>query len=145
MALLDAARQSHWRRLGKVMKSFKLPLHKVLKGTVLTYQAMMTLLRDIESQVNDRPLYSASEDTLDVLTPSMLVFGRCLRPWIDRFATTGLKQDTSIRERWRQRAALANIFWNLWQKRYQTELQQRAKWFDTKPNLKVGDLVRRRD
>ena len=127
-----------WERM---VKSVKVPLRKVLGNAMLTYNELLTVVKEIEGQVNDRPLIGASEDTLEVLTPSMLCLGRKIRPWVDGFADTEYKQEPEIRDRWRYRGVLLENFWRAWIKQYTVQLQQRHRWHTKKPNLKVDDLV----
>ena len=50
----------------------KVPLRKALGDTLLTYVELQTLCKEIEGHLNDRPLIEASEETSEVLTPSLL-------------------------------------------------------------------------
>ena len=78
---------------------------------------------------------------MEVITPSMLLLGRKIRPWVDKFASTTLPQKTDIRQRWKHRNAIAQQYWRAWSQEYRTQLQQRAKWFTPSPNIREGDLV----
>ena len=44
--------------------------------------------KDIEGQLNDRPLVEASEETSEVLTPSLLCLGGKIKPWVDHLEDT---------------------------------------------------------
>ncbi|CAB4046018.1 Tyrosine- phosphatase Lar, partial [Paramuricea clavata] len=127
-----------WERL---VKSIKVPLRKVLGQALVTYTELITICKEIEGQVNDRPLAAASEDTLQVITPSLLILGRKIRPWVDKFSETTFAQPQDIRERWKYRNQLTQQFWNAWKKTYLPSLQQRHKWYSKCPNIKIGDLV----
>ena len=127
-----------WERMVKMVK---IPVRKVLGKALVTYTELYTVLKEVEGLLNDRPLISASEETSEVITPSMLAIGRKIRPWPDGFEKVDIKMDPSIRERWRYRQALTVQCWNAWKKQYLPELQTRAKWFTKHPNLRVGDLV----
>ena len=127
-----------WERLVKMVK---IPVRKVLGKALVTFTELYTILKEVEGMLNDRPLVSASEDTLAALTPSQLAIGRKIRPWHDSFDKTEFRMDLPIRERWKYRQHLAVQFWNAWRKTYLPELQMRAKWHSKRPNLKVGDLV----
>ena len=63
----------------------KTPLRKVLGNALLSYIELSTLCKEIEGQLNDRLLVNTSEDTSEVLTPSLLCLGRKIRPWVDHF------------------------------------------------------------
>ena len=56
------------------MKSVKLPLRKILGKSLLFYEEMETVLDEVESILNPRPLFYLSEDDLhETLTPFHLV------------------------------------------------------------------------
>ena len=128
-----------WER---AIKSIKQPLRKLLNsGEVVSYVDFLTLVKTVEAQVNDRPLVSSSENTFDVITPSMLCLGRRIALWQDHFAETQLKSDSNERTRWEQRQNMDQTFKELWMKQYLPELQARHNWFTKAPNIRVGDLV----
>ena len=56
------------------MKSVKLQLRKILGKSLLFYEEMETVLDEVESILNSRPLFYLSEDDLhETLTPFHLV------------------------------------------------------------------------
>ncbi|CAB4039156.1 Hypothetical predicted protein [Paramuricea clavata] len=114
-----------------------------LEGLIygLSYALDEQKVLQIEGQVNDRPLHEESTDSFGVITPSLLVLGRKLRPWPDRFDKTDLQQHADLRERWKHRKAIVNQFWRTWSNRYLTSQQQRNKWQEDKPDVKEGELV----
>ena len=114
-----------WERM---VKAVKVPLRKVLGKELLTYVELLTVLKEIEAMVNDRPLVQATEDTFEVITPSMLCLGRRIIPWPDYFSETQLRQESSIRLRWEARKKLVENFREVWLKQYLPELQKRQKW-----------------
>ena len=127
-----------WERMVKAVKH---PLNKAIRTAALTYTELYTALKDVEAMVNDRPLIAAAADTMEVLTPSMLMLGRKLRPWVVRYDLPRHPLDKTLKERWEHRIAIGNAFWKLWAQQYLLEAQSRGKWFTKTPNLKVGDLV----
>ena len=65
-----------WERL---VQSVKRPLRKILRRTTISYDELLTVIAEIESVINCRPLcYMYSDDVNEVLTPSHLMFGRRL-------------------------------------------------------------------
>ena len=69
--------------MGNGGELIKVPMRMLLdKSEVMTYVDFLTLMKDAEAQVNDRPLLAVSEEAFDVITPSMLfledvfVYGR---------------------------------------------------------------------
>ena len=127
-----------WERM---VQTFKTPLRKILKDQTLTYVEMLTISKEVEAVINDRPLIAVSDDSYEVITPSMLCIGRRIRPWIDYFSETELDQSSNVRLRWEQRQNLVRELKGLWLRQYLPALQERSKWKTKQPNLKVGDLV----
>ena len=68
----------------------------------------MTIVKEIEAHVNDRPLAQASETAFKVITPSMLCIGRKLRPWNDKYAETEFPQEQDVRD------SVLSLGWRLW-------------------------------
>ena len=127
-----------WERM---VKAYKTPLRKVLQDESLTYVELLTITKDIEAIINDRPLIGVSDDTYEVITPSMLCLGRRIKTWVDFFSETELDQTSDIRLRWETREKLMAMFKELWLKQYLPQLQERHKWRSRQPNIKVGDIV----
>ena len=65
-----------WERL---VKSTKHILLKICRNALLNYVEFQTVLKETQALLNDRPLLQLSSDALDVLTPSMLIYGK--RPY----------------------------------------------------------------
>ena len=72
-----------WERL---VKSTKHILLKICRNALLNYVEFQTVLKETQALLNDRPLLQLSSDALDVLTPSMLIYGKRLLPYRDNFA-----------------------------------------------------------
>ena len=119
----------------------KVPLRKALGDTLLTYVELQTLCKEIEGQLNDRPLIEASEETSEVLTPSLLCLGRKIKPWVDHFDETQYDEVSDLRIRWKLKKKLLENFRRSWIEEYLVQLQNRHKWFTKKPNIKENDLV----
>ena len=127
-----------WERMIKMVKQ---SLQKSIRHTKLTYYELLTTIRLIQAAINDRPLTKLSEDATDTLTPSKLIFGRKLVPWIDNYVANKPSVIEDITIRWKLRQKITNQIWNDFLKQYLLELQTRSKWFTDKPNLKIGDIV----
>ncbi|XP_055951669.1 uncharacterized protein LOC129987753 [Argiope bruennichi] len=58
--------------------SFKFPLKRVVGGQKLTYESFLTVINQIESILNSRPLtpLSSDVDDLSALTPGHFLIGR---------------------------------------------------------------------
>ena len=61
----------------RLVRSVKLSLRKTLGRSLLTYEELETVLYDVETVINSRPLTCISEDEIEEsLTPYHLMFGR---------------------------------------------------------------------
>ena len=63
------------------MRSIKRPLKKVLGRAPLGFDELNTILIEIEAVINSRPItyvYDDEESRSYPLTPSDLIFGRCI-------------------------------------------------------------------
>ena len=125
-----------WERL---IRSTRTILQKILQEQVVRDEALLTIVTEVEKILNDRPLWSPSDDPEDdaPLTPSQILLlepNSCIP--VGRF-----DKDCYYRRWWRQANHLANIFWKRWTQEYLSMLQKRQKWTRPVANLKVGDIV----
>ena len=64
----------------RLIRCVKRCLKKILRNARLTYEELLTVIVDIESVLNSRPLtFVHSEDMEEPLTPSHLMLGRRIR------------------------------------------------------------------
>lgn len=121
------------RTVRKVMKA-------LLKEQTLDDESLNTLMCEVESIINGRPITKVSDDPkdLEALTPNHLLLlraGTVMPPGVF------CKDDIYSRRRWRQVQYLSNVFWRRWIKEYLPSLQQRQKWNKPHKNLSVNDIV----
>lgn len=120
------------------VKSFKFHLKRVVQKALLTYEELNTVLCQIESVLNSRPIMPLSNDINDFscLTPGHFLIGSALNayPEPDSCTTNNLKF-------WKICINMKNSFWKVWHKHYLNILQSRPKWRDCHPNVKIGSLV----
>ncbi|XP_068149481.1 uncharacterized protein [Drosophila tropicalis] len=124
------------------VKSMKYHLKRTLGEQVLTFEEMATVLAQIESCLNSRPLCPLSNDPDDlmVLTPGHFLMGEApLAPPAPELAKV------TLIDRWRNCQYYAQQFWRRWNSEYLSRLQRRPKWLQTKENLTVGCIVLIRD
>ena len=121
------------RTVRKVMKV-------LLKEQVLDDEGLNTLMCEVESIVNGRPITKVSDDAKDfnALTPNHLLL---LRAGTATPPGMFSKEDNYTCRRWRQVQYLSDIFWSRWIKEYLPSLQQRQKWNKPQRNLVVNDIV----
>lgn len=122
------------------VKSVKFHLKRILNDRVLSFEELSTLLCQIESCLNSRPLCPLSPDPSDfnALTPAHFLIGEptnCIPE------ENLLDANLSRLSRWKTIESIKQHFWKRWQNEYLSRLQARPKWLVTKPNIKTGDLV----
>ena len=127
-----------WERM---IKTLKQALLKSCRHALLSYEEFITILKECTALLNDRPLINKTTDAIDVITPSLLTRGRLLRNVPDTFGDSLIPGKEEAKGRWRHRAQVMNHFFDLWKRNYVLGLQERSKWFTTKPNIRVGDVV----
>ncbi|XP_076230178.1 uncharacterized protein LOC143175315 [Nomia melanderi] len=119
----------------------KYHLNRVIGQQRLTFEELYTLLTQIESCLNSRPLSPISSDPNDLtpLTPGHFLIGTALSTLPDH----DLKDVKLNRlNRYQLVQQLFQHFWQRWQKEYLHQLQQREKWrSSTNHHLAEGDLV----
>ena len=115
-------------------------LQALLREQTTDDEGLVTLMCEVESIMNGRPITTVSTDPQDLepLTPNHLLLLRSESPM-----PPGLfrREDQLSRRRWRQVQYLADIFWKRWSKEYLPLLQGRQKWLRPRRNLAVGDIV----
>ena len=126
------------------IKSCKHHLKRVLGNTVLTYEEFSTLLSQVESIMNSRPISKLSMDPSDPqpLTPAHFLIGRTLtalpEPDLSGTAESRLPNFQKIQK-------MLQALWRRWSKEYISELQQRTKWYHHQADLKLGAIVLLKD
>lgn len=123
------------------VKSTKTHLKRVIGEAHLTYEEMYTLLVQIESILNSRPLTPMSNDPNDLsfLTPGHFLIGDSFRslpePDLKKLTLNSLS-------RWQHIEYIKQHFWARWYKEYLNQYQQRSKWrVSNSEPLAVGQMV----
>ncbi|XP_059226223.1 uncharacterized protein LOC131998099 isoform X3 [Stomoxys calcitrans] len=122
------------------VKSTKHHLRRIMKDRTLTYEELSTLLCQVESCLNSRPLCPLSTDPSDfsVLTPAHFLVGE---------PTTCIPEDDLLDSNinrlthWKQIEKLKQHFWQRWSQEYLCRLQSRPKWNCLKREAQIGDIV----
>lgn len=122
------------------VKSAKYHIRRVLGEQRLTFEELYTVLTQVESCLNSRPITPLSEmpDDLDVLTPGHFLIGTSL---------SALPQEdfsqcnTNRLQRYQLLTHIVQGFWKRWSVEYLCQLQQRSKWHGPIDNFNVGDMV----
>ena len=122
------------------VKSFKTHLRATLGNCILTAEQLTTLLAQIESCMNSRPLTQLSPDPedLDVLTPGHFLVHRPLtviaEPSLEDIPINRL-------DRWQTVQEFIRRLWKRWSTEYLSGLQPRTRWTRARDNICVGTMV----
>ncbi|XP_060855473.1 uncharacterized protein LOC132933172 [Metopolophium dirhodum] len=122
------------------VKSTKYHLNRILKDSRLNLEELNTLLCQIESCVNSRPITPLNSDPSEpeALTPGHFLVGGPLLLLPEPNTDSGPIEHL---RRWKYVQALMKDFWNRWYKEYLPQLQVRGRWVARKATLRVGDVV----
>lgn len=115
-------------------------LGALLKEQSMTDDSLHTIMCEVESIINNRPITSMPDDPNDLepLTPNHLLLLKAqssLPPGVFK------QEDLYARKHWKQVQYLADLFWRRWIHEYLPILQERCKWIRSKRNLELGDVV----
>ena len=126
-----------WERLIRSVRKVMRSLHS---GATFSDEGLITLLTEVESIINSRPLTPISfvEDFDRPLTPKDLLV---LQPDSGLPPVITRDSDTFFPQRWRHIQHYSDLFWKRWVKEYLPSLVPRQKWYDAKPNVRKGDIV----
>ncbi|XP_046420473.1 uncharacterized protein LOC124179783 [Neodiprion fabricii] len=114
--------------------------HLAQQRLVFTFEEYYTLLVELESILNSRPLTPLSSNPNDTtaLSPSHFLVGNSLLlPTEHNY----LKVPDNRLSRWQHLQKVRQHFWNRWYQEYLSELQKRQKWHFNHSNVNVGTLV----
>lgn len=123
------------------VKSAKFHTKRILQGASLTFQELNTIVIQIESVLNSRPITPLSENPSDfnALTPSHFIIGSPLA-CLPEPDITEVKSMSSL-SRLQLLQWYFQTFWKRWSKEYLQSLQQRSKWKTSRKNFQAGDIV----
>ena len=126
-----------WERM---IRSTRKILGSLVKEQTLDDESLQTLMCEVESIINGRPLTTISDDPKDLepLTANHLLLLRQ-----EASLPPGLFEKSQLysRRRWLQVQYLVNVFWYRWKREYLPLLQERQKWLRPRRNFSVGDTV----
>ena len=121
-----------------LVKSVKVSLNKIVKGSVLWEEDYRTIFAEITSCINSRPVWPCTDGDIDGLP---ITCEDLLRP-------TGLPRDPMSlnlscdpRKRYQQVQTVVNNWWRIWLLHFAPNLQKRSKWYKVRENASVGDIV----
>ncbi|XP_076660082.1 uncharacterized protein LOC143363371 [Halictus rubicundus] len=127
------------------VKSLKFHMTRIIGETLLSYEALLTYVNQIEAILNSRPLTPLSSDPndLSVLTPAHFLIGDTLITVPDH---NWSEIPTGRLSSWQHVQKMRQHFWRRWSKEYLHELTTRKKWHTRKPEqIEIGSIVTVRD
>lgn len=127
-----------WERM---VRSVKEALHITLHEKSPSEETLATLLAEVESTVNSRPLthVAVTPEAPEAITPNHLLLGtNCNVP---PPPGTFTEEDDHARQHWRRAQYLAEEFWRRWLREYLPLLQHRREPHTKGEAPKVGDLA----
>ena len=127
------------------VKQRKTLLYKTLGTQKLTTEEMYTILTEVESIFNSRPLVPLDSTPIDgalALTPGHFLVGRSLKALPH---TPDKTSKITYRQRWNLCKRLVQDFWEKWSQDYLQQLQEFQRWKHPKRSVQVGDVVLLKD
>lgn len=119
-------------------------MRKALGNAWLSFDEFSTLLTEVESTLNSRPLTYEYNEIEEVLTPSYLLYGRRIKALPDEI----VEPDDVIREencssRFKYLSTRLQHFWNRWRKEYLTNLRKFHRYRSGRKGrtVEIGDVV----
>ena len=104
-------------------------------------ESLHTLMCEVESIINSRPLTVISSDVKDPLplSPNQILTMKTsiVLPPPGQFQ----RNDVYMRRCWRKVQYLCNLFWSRWKSEYLSTPQQQPKWNKPKRNMEVNNIV----
>ena len=126
-----------WERM---IRSTRRILNVLLKDQTVSDEVLSTLMTEVKSIINSRPLVPVTFDPKDdePLTPNHLLMLRS-NPTLP----PGLfdNKDCFTRRRWAQAQYLADQFWRRWTREFLPSICHRQKWQQEHRNLTKNDIV----
>ena len=122
------------------IKSVKFHLKRAISDTKLTFEENSTVLTQVESCLNSRPLVALASDgdSVNVLTPAHFLIGRPLESLPD---SSFSYRPRSLLRRWHLCQNIVRQFWVRWKREYLSSLRKHSKGHKPTQNLSVGDIV----
>ncbi|KAH0951272.1 hypothetical protein HN011_000278 [Eciton burchellii] len=130
----------HFGRLWEAgVKSFKFHLLRVIGSRTLSNAEFATILCQIETCLNSRPIAALSDDPGDFSTETgSFMIDRLL---LSVSEESVLEINDNRLSQWQLMQAIQEQIWRSWAKDYLQSLQVRNKWLTLPANIKINDLV----
>jgi len=140
----------YWESLVGLTKN---AIKKTLGRAFITLPSLQTIIVEIETHLNNRPLtyVSTDRDEPEPLTPSHLLYGNTVPHSLtdeeeltdENFPETGQKLHHTLSKKAKAQALIVQHFWSRWKKEYLTSLREThtTNTGTDKERIRVGDVV----
>ncbi|KAK3752266.1 hypothetical protein QZH41_002643 [Actinostola sp. cb2023] len=121
-----------------LIKSVRQALSVTCKNQSFTEEQWRTFLTEVTYIVNGRPLYPSSESVWESppITPNDILLGQHNSP-----PQPTLEDRVNPRDLMRSTQKRIAEFWECWMRYFAPNLLPRNKWYRTRENVQIGDLV----
>jgi hypothetical protein len=125
----------------RINRSVREIMLKVIGNNLLHFEDLYSTLKQIEAQLNSRPLLRARGEFEDgdlIITPGHFIIGRALNS-IPQTKTD--YKNVTLYEAYKTRLSIEKAFWKMFYQSHLHEIQNRQKWFRPIENFIENDLV----
>ena len=123
------------------MKSMKFHFKRIIGDVKLNFEELTTVLTQIESCLNSRPLISLpanDDDGIEALTLGHFLIGQPLESIPDSAISY---RSLSLLKCWDLCQSIVRHFWKRWSNEYIKSLKRSNKWLLPSRNIHVDDIV----
>ncbi|XP_060574452.1 uncharacterized protein LOC132732105 [Ruditapes philippinarum] len=142
---IPKARSLVWWLVGMINRSYKTAIKKVLGNAYVTYDTLKTIVTEVESVMNDRPLTNVTSESTDPepFTPVHLLYGRLTTvPYYENISEPKPVSRDGITKQASIQAQIISHVRDRWCHEYMTSLRQYHKTTgNNSQTIKVGDVV----
>ena len=126
----------------RLVQSVKRCLRKVLTNARLTYEEMLTVVKQVQNIINNRPLtYVYTDENVEPLTPNKLLYGRNMEDSVTDNNVEQNGDDENLDERFKRLQTLLDHFWKRWSNEYLVSLRRSLRGKETTTPPSIGDVV----
>ena len=123
-----------------MIKAAKKAILAILANADINDEELITAFTGAEALINSRPLtyQSANPEDNVPLTPNHFLHGQIG----GQFAPEAVEEvGNNPKKRWRRFQELTRHFWQRWMRKWVPSLSSRKKWYQSRKNLQVGNIV----
>ena len=132
------AASHHNGAVESLVKSVRTSLNKVIANKVLTEEEYRTVMCEVTSCVNSRPLWTPNEG--DLHQPPITCNDMIKPGGLERNPET-MSLNCDPRKRYAHVQSIVEEWWKYWMDHFTPNLQIRSKWFKQRENISIGDVV----